>query len=152
MRLITSKSGVLLWGVQGLLAALFLFAGGMKLVLPLEMMKGPVPLPGLFLRFIGVVEVFGAVGLILPELLRIKRILTPLAAAGLVIVMIGATVITLAGGDVAPALVPLGDGPLATVVAHGRWRPVLGPSPSTLSMFAMRSVGRSSPRAPPALT
>ena len=135
MRLITRESGVLLWGVQGLLAALFLFAGGMKLVLPLEMMKGPVPLPGLFLRFIGVVEVFGAVGLILPELLRIKRILTSLAAAGLVIVMIGATVITLAGGDVAPALVPLMVGLLATVVANGRWRPAPRPAPSHAAML-----------------
>lgn len=123
MRLTTRKSGILLWGVQGLLAALFLFAGGMKLVLPLEMMKGPVALPGLLLRFIGFVEVLGAIGLILPELLRIKRILTPLAAAGLVIVMSGATVITLIGGDVAPALVPFVVGLLAAVVAYGRWRP-----------------------------
>ena len=45
MRLTTRKSGILLWGLQGLLAALFLFAGGVKLVTPLEMMKGPVPLP-----------------------------------------------------------------------------------------------------------
>jgi hypothetical protein len=123
MRLTTRKSGILLWGVQGLLAALFLFAGGMKLVMPIEMMKGPVELPGLLLRFIGVVEVLGAIGLILPELLRIKRVLTPLAAAGLVIVMTGATVITLVGGDVAPALVPFMVGLLAAVVAYGRWRP-----------------------------
>ena len=120
MRLMTRKSGIL-WGVQGLLAALFLFAGGMKLVMPIEMMKGPVELPGLLLRFIGIVEVLGAIGLILPELLKIKRILTPLAAAGLVIVMTGATVITLAGGDVAPALVPFVVGLLAAVVAYGRW-------------------------------
>jgi uncharacterized membrane protein YphA (DoxX/SURF4 family) len=65
MRLVTRKSGIL-WGVQGLLAALFLFAGGMKLVMPIEMMKGPVELPGLLLRFIGVCEVLGAIGLILP--------------------------------------------------------------------------------------
>jgi uncharacterized membrane protein YphA (DoxX/SURF4 family) len=123
MRLITRKSGIL-WGVQGLLAALFLFAGGMKLVMPLDMMKGPVELPGLLLRFIGVVEVLGALGLILPELLKIKRILTPLAAAGLVIIMTGATVITLIGGDVAPAAVPFVVGVLAATVAYGRWQPV----------------------------
>ncbi|PYR19068.1 MAG: DoxX family protein [Acidobacteria bacterium] len=122
MRLTTRKSEVLLWCVQGLLAALFLFAGGMKLVMPLEMMKGPVPLPGLFLRFIGVCEVLGAIGLILPELLHIRRELTPLSGAGLVIIMIGATAITLAGGDVAQALVPLVVGILASVVAYGRWR------------------------------
>jgi uncharacterized membrane protein YfcA len=48
--------------------------------------------------------------------------LTPLAAAGLVIIMIGATVITLAGGDVASALIPLVVGLLAAFVAYGRWR------------------------------
>ncbi|PYN24586.1 MAG: DoxX family protein, partial [Candidatus Rokuibacteriota bacterium] len=46
-----------LWIVQGLLAIIFLFSGGMKLVLPLEAMTGPIPVPGLFLRFIGVAEV-----------------------------------------------------------------------------------------------
>src|SRR5437867_7436492 len=94
-----------LWTVQGLLAALFLFTGGMKLVLPLEALKGPVPLPGWFMRFLGVAEVLGALGLILPGLLRIRPGLTPLAAAGLVIIMIGATVINLMGGGVVPALI-----------------------------------------------
>lgn len=122
MRLMTRKSAIL-WGVQGLLAALFLFAGGMKLVMPIEMMKGPVGLPGLLLRFIGVCEVLGAIGLILPELLKIKRILTPLAAAGLVIIMSGATVITIIGGAVAPAVVPFVVGALAATVAYGRWQP-----------------------------
>jgi hypothetical protein len=111
-----------LWVVQGLLALLFLFAGGMKLILPLEQMTGPVPIPGLLLRFIGVVEVLGALGLILPGLLGIRPGLTPLAAAGLVIVMIGATVITLGGDAAAPALIPLAVGLLAAFVAYGRWR------------------------------
>lgn len=78
-----------LWIVQGLLAIVFLFSGGMKLVLPIEAMTRQMPLPGLFLRFIGVAEVLGAIGLILPGLLRIRQGLTPLAAAGLVIIMIG---------------------------------------------------------------
>jgi DoxX-like protein len=116
------KSNVLLWIVQGLLAAIFLFAGGMKLVLPLDALTGPIPLPGLFMRFLGVVEVLGAVGLILPWLLRIRPGLTPLAAAGLVIIMIGATVITVLGGDVAPAVVPMVVGLLSLAVVHGRWR------------------------------
>jgi len=113
-----------LWIVQGLLALLFLFAGGMKLVLPLEEMtkQMPPPLPGLFLRFIGVVEVLGALGLILPGLLRIRPGLTPLAAAGLVIIMIGATVLTLKGGEVVLALIPLLVGLLSAFVAYGRWR------------------------------
>jgi DoxX-like family len=116
-----------LWIVQGLLALLFLFAGGMKLVLPLDKLTGPVPLPGLLLRFIGVVEVLGAIGLILPGLLRIRPGLTPLAAAGLVIIMIGATGITLMSGEVAMALVPLLVGLLAAFVAYGRWRLAPGP-------------------------
>jgi len=111
-----------LWIVQGLLALLFLYAGGMKLVLPLEALTGPLPMPGLFLRFIGVAEVLGALGLILPGLLRIRPGLTPLAAGGLVIIMIGATVISLKAGDVSVVLIPLVVGILAAFVAYGRWR------------------------------
>ena len=109
-----------LWIIQGLLALLFLFAGGVKLVLPLEQLKGPVELPGLLLRFIGVAEVLGAVGLILPALLRIRPGLTPLAAAGLVIIMIGATVIMLVAGDLTTALISLMVALLAAFVAYGR--------------------------------
>jgi len=111
-----------LWIVQGLLALIFLFAGGMKLILPLAALTGPVPLPGVFVRFLGVAEVLGAIGLILPGLLSIRTSLTPLAAAGLVIIMIGATVITLASGDVAPALISLVVGLLAAFIVYGRWR------------------------------
>jgi len=121
-----------LWIVQGLLAALFLFAGGTKLILPLDVLMSmgspnQIQLPGWFVRFIGVAEVLGALGLILPGLLHIRPGLTPLAAIGLVIIMIGATVITLAGGDVAPALIPLLVGLLSAFVAYGRWRLVRRP-------------------------
>ncbi len=111
-----------LWIIQGLLALLFLFAGSMKLIVPIEMLTAqmPLPLPGLFLQFIGVAEVAGAIGLILPGLLRIRPILTPLAACGLLIIMIGATVVTLAGGQVVPALLPLVMGLLCVFVAYGR--------------------------------
>jgi hypothetical protein len=89
---------ILLWVIQIVLAGLFLFAGGVKLVLPIDQMTGPIALPGWFLRSLGVVEVLGALGLILPGLLRIKGGLTPLAAWGLFIVMIGAVSVTLYGG------------------------------------------------------
>ena len=115
------KNGVL-WIVQGLLAAVFLFAGGMKLVLPLDNLTGPVAVPGVFLRFIGVCEVLGALGLILPGLLRVRPGLTPLAAAGLMIIMIGATGITLVAGEFVAALISLVVGLLAAFVAYGRWR------------------------------
>jgi uncharacterized membrane protein YphA (DoxX/SURF4 family) len=116
---------IALWVIQALLAALFLFAGGMKLVLPIEEItkQMPLPLPGWFVRFTGVVEVLGGIGLILPWLLRIKPGLTPLAAAGLVIVMIGATVYTLAAGQIASAFFPIVVGLLCVFVAYRRWRP-----------------------------
>jgi hypothetical protein len=111
-----------LWIVQGLLALTFLFAGGTKRILPIEEMTKDVALPGLFLRLLGMAEVLGAIGLILPGLLRIRPGLTPLAAAGLVVIMIGATVTNLASGDVAMAPIPLVVGLLAAFVAYGRWR------------------------------
>jgi len=113
---------IALWIFQGLLAALFLWAGGFKLVAPIEEMTKQIPLPGLFLRFIAVCEVLGALGLILPGLLHIRPRLTPLAAAGLVIIMIGATVVTLMTGDIVMALLPLATGFLSAFVAYGRWR------------------------------
>jgi hypothetical protein len=79
-----------------------------------------VPLSGMFLKFIGLVETLGGLGLILPSLLKIKPFLTPLAAMGLLIVMIGAVVVTLMGGDVLPALSPLIAGVLCAFVAYGR--------------------------------
>jgi uncharacterized membrane protein YphA (DoxX/SURF4 family) len=111
-----------LWVVQGLLALLFLFAGGTKLVLPIEEMTKQMPLPGLFLRFIGVAEVLGGLGLILPGLTGIRPGLTPLAAVGLVIIMVGATVLSAATGGIVPALLPLVVGFLLAFVAYRRWR------------------------------
>lgn len=130
-----------LWIIQILLALLFMFAGGTKLVMSLDALKAMSPpnqiqLPGMFLRFIGVVEVLGALGLILPGLLRIKPWLTPLAAAGLVVVMIGATALTMASGGVSQAITPLVTGLLAAFVAYGRWR--LAPHPARREMIRRR--------------
>jgi hypothetical protein len=75
--------------------------------------------------------VLGALGLILPGLLRIKPWLTPLAAAGMVVIMIGAVALTVAADGVAAGVVPLVVGLLAAFVAHGRWR--LAPHPARQS-------------------
>jgi hypothetical protein len=128
------KSAVLLWTIQGLLALLFLFAGGAKLVMPIEAMTKQMPLPGLFLRFIGVAELFGAIGLILPGLLRVRVGLTPLAAVGLVVIMVGATVINLVTGQVAAALITVVVGLLSAFVAYSRWRLPLHRESSRASM------------------
>ncbi|HTE85554.1 MAG TPA: DoxX family protein [Dehalococcoidia bacterium] len=113
-----------LWIVQGALALLFLATGVMKLAMPIQMLNAqmPVPLPGLFLRFLGTAEFLGGLGMFLPGLLRIRQGLTPLAAVGLLIIMIGATVFTVTFMGIAPALLPLVAGLLATFVAYGRWR------------------------------
>jgi hypothetical protein len=114
-----------LWIVQGLLAPLFLFAGAAKLVMPLDEMVAESGMPGWFILFLGVVEVLGAIGLILPALLKIRPGLTPLAAAGLLVIMVGATVLTAAGvggGDPIVALFPLVVGVLTAFVAYGRWQ------------------------------
>ncbi|HEY2990265.1 MAG TPA: DoxX family protein [Candidatus Binatia bacterium] len=113
---------VALWIVQVLLALVFLFTGAMKFVMSVEEMTKQISMPGWFLHFIGVCEVLGALGLILPGLLHIKPWLTPLAAAGLVIIMIGATIVTLMTMGVATALMPLVVGILAAFVAYGRWK------------------------------
>ena len=118
------KRNMALWIVQLLLAVLFVFAGGMKLVLPIEAMTGALALPGAFLRFIGVAELAGGLGLLLPGLTGIRRGLTPLAAAGLVIIMAGATVVTVLSGSLAGASFPFAVGILCGTVAVGRapWR------------------------------
>ena len=112
----------LLWVLQVLLAGLFLFAGGFKLVAPIAEMTKQIPMPGPFLRFIGLAEVAGALGLILPGVFRTRPILTPLAAAGLVIIMSGAVGVTMATLGAGPAIMPGVVGILAAGVAVGRWR------------------------------
>jgi DoxX-like protein len=111
------KIGVAVWTVQILLALLFLFAGLAKLGMPSDKLAAQGPFAPDFLRFIGLAEVAGALGLVLPGLFRIHRHLTPLAATGLAIIMIGATVSTLAIGGGAAAAFPFVVGALATFVA-----------------------------------
>ena len=113
-----------LWIAQVLLAVVFVLAGGVKLLTPVEeqLAQMPIGLPPAFLIFTGIVEVLGGLGVLFPWLLGIYRVLTPFAAAGLAIVMAGATVYTAAGIGVAMALIPLVVGLLAVFVAYGRGR------------------------------
>lgn len=113
---------VILWIVQVLLALLFAYAGWVKLSMPLEALAKAAPLPAPFLKFIAVAEIVGAVGLVVPWLTGIRPGLTPLAAACLVVIMIGAVVITVATMPAAWAVLPLVTGALAAFVAIGRWR------------------------------
>lgn len=120
---------IVLWILQVLLALLFLFAGGTKLVMSAEALTQPttpnqVMLPVAFLRFIGVCEFLGGLGLVLPGLLKTRQYLTPLAALGLAIIMIGAVVFTVVGGAIPVALVNLVIVLLLLFIAYARWRVV----------------------------
>jgi hypothetical protein len=113
-----------LWVVQVLLALLFLFAGAMKFVMPVEAMTKGMPAAfssSTFIHFIGVCEVLGGIGLSLPALLRIKPVLTIWAAVGLLIIMIGAVVLVLPLG-MAMAAFPFITALLLAFVTYGRWK------------------------------
>ncbi len=85
---------IVLWIVQGLLAVMFLMAGAMKVMRSKEQMVERMAWVEDFsqntIRLIGVLEILGALGLILPGLTGILPVLTPLAAVGLVLTMVGA--------------------------------------------------------------
>jgi putative oxidoreductase len=115
-----------LWVAQVLLFLAFMGAGGMKLVTPAEelLKLDPTQLIPLT-RFIGVAEVLGALGMILPAASRIRPGLTPLAALGLFTIMVLASGVHVMKGDIAQAIPVVGSlGALAAFVAWGRWKKV----------------------------
>jgi hypothetical protein len=112
-----------LWTVQGLLGLFFaLGSGAPKLLLPLESLPMPIPLPYPLLLFIGVAEVLGGLGLLLPGLTGIRPGVAPLAACGLVLVTLGATAYQLAAGQPGNALFAAVVGLLCAFVCYGRWQ------------------------------
>ena len=115
---------IALWIVQALVALAFLGAGSMKLFTPYEdiaaQMAWAADAPAWLVRFIGVAEVAGALGLILPPLTKIKPWLTPLAALGLTVVMVlavGTHVVRGEYGDMVGSVVLL---VLSALVWRGR--------------------------------
>jgi hypothetical protein len=113
----------LLWTAQTVAALLFLFAGAMKFVLPAEkLQQGPIVFSLAFMYFIGVCECLGAVGLVLPAITRIRTELTPLAAAGLTIIMIGATTVSILAMGAAAGMFPAVVGLVTAAIAYGRTR------------------------------
>jgi hypothetical protein len=114
---------VVLWILQVLLAAAFLAHGLMMLVPPPEIAaQMNASLPRWFSLFIGVAEVFAAVGLILPGLTRIAPWLVAWAAGGIMIVMVSATIYHVARGEISAAAVTLLLLAMATFVAYMRHR------------------------------
>jgi hypothetical protein len=115
---------IALWIAQVLLFAMFAFAGFLKLTTPLGPLSQNIPwvieVPETLVRFIGLAELSGALGLLLPSLTRIKPALTPLAALGLAVVMILAVGFHVMRGELAVLGMPIVLGALAAFVAWGR--------------------------------
>ncbi len=116
---ISRRTRVLSWIVQAILALLFVFAGGMKLALPIQVLSGQTGLPGGFMKFIGLAELAGGLGLVLPGLFGVQRQLTRLAAAGLVLIMAGAVVVSVLKLGLPSAVVPFAVGVLLVTVVRG---------------------------------
>ena len=110
------KLNMALWGLQGFLALFFAGASGApKLFMPIEALPMPILLTQEFVWFIGVCEVLGAIGLLVPRLTR-------LAAACLIALTLCATGAQLMGGHPGNAVFAAGMGVLCGLVAYGRWR------------------------------
>ena len=113
-----------LWVVQGLLGAMFLAAGAMKATQPIAVLVDtlgwPAAVPAALVRVIGVAELLGGLGLILPAATRVKPMLTPLAGVGLAMVMLLATIFHISHGELGALPIPLVLGGLAAFVAWGR--------------------------------
>jgi uncharacterized membrane protein len=130
---------VTLWAAQLLLAALFFLVGYTHAAAPIEVAIQRAPwvasLPVALVRFIGVAELAGAIGLLLPAATRIRPMLTPLAAAGLAIMMLLAIPFHLLRGEASAVGINLVLGSLAALVAFGRtrWAPIADRSEATRS-------------------
>jgi len=117
---------IALWIVQVLLALAFLMAGGFKLAMPIDTLfaKGMhfvKDVPALLVRFIGLSEVAGALGLLLPAALKIKPKLTPIASALLALVMALALGTHVMRGEMNAIGAPIVLTLLCLFVAWGRW-------------------------------
>ncbi len=115
---------ILLWIAQILLSITLIWAAFVKLVQPIEQLKAMWPWTGdvspALVRFTGVIDFLGALGLLLPSLFRVKPILVPLAAIGIVLLMISASIFHICRGEASQIGFNVFFGALAAFVAYGR--------------------------------
>jgi putative oxidoreductase len=115
---------IALWILQVLLGAMFIMSGFGKATAPLSELSGRMTwvtdVPEALVRFIGVSELLGGLGLLLPSVLRIKPVLTPLAAVGLALVMLFAAIFHVMRGEMPVIGINLLIGALAIFIAWGR--------------------------------
>jgi len=115
---------ITLWTAQILLACMFIMAGFTKITTPIDelrqIMSWVNDFPIFFVRFVGIAELLGALGLILPSLLRLRPILLPLSALGLTVVMFSALIYHIVKGEYNALLMNCILGGLAFFIAWGR--------------------------------
>lgn len=116
------------WIIQILLSVMFIMAGFMKSGTPMEVLAANMPWVNDFsaatVRFIGLMEIIGGLGLLLPSLLRIKPLLTPLAGVGLAIIMLFALIYHIGKGEFAALPVNIIMGGLSLFIAWARYKKV----------------------------
>lgn len=119
-----SVFNILLWVVQLLLTALFVISGMMKLGYPIDKLAALYPwtgqVPAIYVRLLGIVDLAGGLGLLLPALLRIKPTLTVWAAIGIMVLMILATLFHISRGEASVTGFNLVVTLLAGIVVWGR--------------------------------
>jgi putative oxidoreductase len=114
---------IALWVIQIFLATVFLWHGWLFISPPKELMGIMNAQFAVWFRvFLGIMEIMASVGLILPSLTRIKPWLTPLAAAGLMIVTISASIFHISRGEIFTVMITMGLFILASFVAYMRWK------------------------------
>lgn len=116
---------IILWILQVLLAAMFLMAGFMKLTAPVDKLSEMMPWVNDFsetaVRLIGLSELLGGIGLVLPALLRIQPGLTPLAALGIALIMVLAAVYHISKGETKVIGINVVIAAVALFIAWGRY-------------------------------
>ena len=114
-----------LWIAQVILAAMFIMAGIMKSTQPIDKLSAMLPwvthVPEILVRIIGVCEFLGAVGILLPSLLRIQPKLTPIAATGIVVIMVCAIAFHLSRGEASVLGINIFIAVVASFIAWGRF-------------------------------
>ncbi|GAB3494331.1 DoxX family protein [Spirosoma knui] len=116
----------MLWVAQVSLATSLVWAASMKLIQPIDNLSTMWPwagqVPAAFVKFTGLVDLLGGIGLILPSLVRIKPNLTPIAAIGVIVLMVCASIFHIGRGETSVIGVNIVFASIAAFVAWGRLR------------------------------
>lgn len=125
----SKASGILIWALQAITALVFLSGGLYTLALPIGTLAAQMSyanhFPEWMVRFISISEILGALGLLLPSILRIRPVLTPLAAVGLTLVMVFATIYHITHNEANQAPMTIILGTLTGIIAWARSKKII---------------------------